>query len=705
MSSYAYNLSLYGQLNPGPGYGQTFAFNVSTSLTAAMDGGLITNEDAGAAVTFTFPPAVEGYTFAVRQVEDYPITMAPDGSDTILGETDDYTIHSGEIVVFVVQDTGDWQIVTGGAPNIISPTYNVRRYGAIGNGSADDTVAFQTALSKCTTRGSSVLVPETDDGALPGYYLTADPFESLGTISNTVPGTVMELGGRLLVNEQLVLPGGTRIIGMTSNNNNTLSGSMIRCTSAFPNDGTAIIRIGRPVGATGWAGATDEAADGSMIEWVTINGAGRTVVGSQVVGVYSTSMQERSGLKSCIIMNIHTGLLLGSGTGINPANFTIHGVDSWTHPLLTAVGFNCLAGGKFTLEKCTAVAQYSSGFSVTGTSNSGGLVRLTIAGTAEGTVGHPFVNGQRVTVGSVGGTTEANGTWLVANAAATTIDLAACPVASGGTGSNSAYANAWTSGGKVYANMYAGFRISGSDIRAVNNHVERAEYLAEIGGANDFWTYSILSDNTHGYNNSTHPELLGAIRIRDTEDYMFDIDIKRTNVNSANGGAVMIEDERNKVRIPLAAFHANDLQLAEYKFGGSYEYGAAATPIPVETSWVNGRRAVSIAGGTTQNDYDKLRAKELFVTVTGAGDVTFTSFTNGFLGHGFWVVNEAVSVGNVILDHAAATGTAANRLESNTLADITLQPGQRAWVDYARGPTAYTAHTDVASRTGRWFIE
>lgn len=66
---------------------------------------------------------------------------------------------------------------------------------------------------------------------------------------------------------------------------------------------------------------------------------------------------------------------------------------------------------------------------VTGTANNGGAVQLTDAG-------HGLQTGDKITVTSVGGTTEANGTWPITVQSSSLLTL---------TGST--YASAWTSGG------------------------------------------------------------------------------------------------------------------------------------------------------------------------------------------------------------------------------------------------------------------
>lgn len=74
----------------------------------------------------------------------------------------------------------------------------------------------------------------------------------------------------------------------------------------------------------------------------------------------------------------------------------------------------------------------SVAYAVSGAANNGsGKIRLTSAA-------NPFQTGDKVQVGNVGGTTEANGKWDVTRISGTTFDLI-----------GSAFTNAYTSGGTV----------------------------------------------------------------------------------------------------------------------------------------------------------------------------------------------------------------------------------------------------------------
>lgn len=118
---------------------------------------------------------------------------------------------------------------------------------------------------------------------------------------------------------------------------------------------------------------------------------------------------------------------------------------------------------------------------VTGTSDSGGLVRLTVAGT--------WAVDDVVFVAGVGGTTEANGAWTVAATDGTTyIDLA-----------GSVYANAYTSGGTVYAPTVAEFTADANGTASdadVNTVTITVTSLSGVTCANlDTWTGADTESN------------------------------------------------------------------------------------------------------------------------------------------------------------------------------------------------------------------
>ena len=110
-------------------------------------------------------------------------------------------------------------------------------------------------------------------------------------------------------------------------------------------------------------------------------------------------------------------------------------LQRWTPLAVRGEYLAALASPGLTMESLDAVAP--GGASVAGTANNGaGLVRVTVTSTTG------WTTGDYKTLSSVGGTTEANGTWEITVVDGTHIDL---------TGST--YANAWTSGGIVAGNL------------------------------------------------------------------------------------------------------------------------------------------------------------------------------------------------------------------------------------------------------------
>lgn len=104
----------------------------------------------------------------------------------------------------------------------------------------------------------------------------------------------------------------------------------------------------------------------------------------------------------------------------------------------------------------------ASATTVTGAANNGsGLVRLAVASSAG------YAVGQTITVASVGGTTEANGQWIVdAVSDSTHIDLR-----------GSTFTHAWTSGGTVTPNGTIGLSLSSNAVQLQATGIKGAPWL------------------------------------------------------------------------------------------------------------------------------------------------------------------------------------------------------------------------------------
>jgi len=259
--SLSVNLGILARLNPGPGYGDTFVYTADATLTSAVDGGTLTNTAATGPISLTTWGMADGQGFVVLQDETYPITIVPGGGLTINGSTNPLTVWSGELHVF--QCVGNDIQVPMGRTNILSP-FDLRTDGGYGDGVFPSTTAIQRMMARFDNRGSTGVIPETIGGGFPGFLCTADPWASLGTLASqqNMPGGILDLAGRILTNVTHTMPGGARVEGKTSNLNNAdyVSG-MIRSTSAFPNDGTPIVRLGRRIGDNLWGKAVTGAIE------------------------------------------------------------------------------------------------------------------------------------------------------------------------------------------------------------------------------------------------------------------------------------------------------------------------------------------------------------------------------------------------------------------------------------------------------------
>jgi hypothetical protein len=158
------NTGRLGRINPGVDYGAQDDFTTSTALTAAQDGTLCTNAGASAAITLTLPAAIAGMEFAFAALSPYVITITATNPDTIGGGAagGSYVIGYTATLVLGCYADGEWFIVSERKSS--DGVKNIKEYGAVGDGVADDTAAIQLALD---TKGT-IYFP-------PGRYLFTAP--------------------------------------------------------------------------------------------------------------------------------------------------------------------------------------------------------------------------------------------------------------------------------------------------------------------------------------------------------------------------------------------------------------------------------------------------------------------------------------------------------------------------------------------------
>jgi hypothetical protein len=129
------------------------------TLTSATSGSLYHNTGATVAITVNLPAATAGLRYSFVRSAAYNITLDGNGSETINGALTHTITSAGRVDVecFV---SGAW-VVTSFAGAGASSLFNVKTYGAVGDGVADDTAEIQAALDAAASVGGEVYVPAT----------------------------------------------------------------------------------------------------------------------------------------------------------------------------------------------------------------------------------------------------------------------------------------------------------------------------------------------------------------------------------------------------------------------------------------------------------------------------------------------------------------------------------------------------------------
>jgi hypothetical protein len=225
----------------------------------------------------------------------FGVTSITDGNGTLA--TPNPIITVGSIALGTLtsdHNFGGYNIFSKNSQNV----FNVKAYGAIGDGAADDTIAFQNAIDDAVLLGGTVYVPKSDNP----YKITAT----------------------LTIVSQSAAPPTTRARGVT------IRGE----ASAYPGDGAYAVGTWRG-SSLKWAGA----ASGKMLSFtakdnisasqnavIDLNLDGGGILG--VVGIYCDSGNPNNQVQNKFLAEGVIGTRLNRG--IQFGDFTGTGVDSQT---------------------------------------------------------------------------------------------------------------------------------------------------------------------------------------------------------------------------------------------------------------------------------------------------------------------------------------------------------------------------------------
>ena len=206
---------------------------------------------------------------------------------------------------------------------------NVRDCGAIGDGAhaTEDTAAVTKAFGRMTGPGDTILIPP----APVRYNLTADPWASIPSGR----GGCTELQACIETAVQVVIPREHRVQGMgrgaSPDSGVGQIGSVIRAASTFPNDGTAIVRLGHPT----------EYSHGSQLLDLLVDGRGLT----NVVGITARTIQEFGGIRGVGMVNVNSGLDLVADATKPAYNWFVYDLEIYLRIGSTGYGVDVLTNG------------------------------------------------------------------------------------------------------------------------------------------------------------------------------------------------------------------------------------------------------------------------------------------------------------------------------------------------------------------------
>lgn len=438
----------------GVGYGQTFSFPSNGTITAEMDGGTVNNDGATGQIQLTLPTGVPGMAVEIAKTALYSIQVFPVMGDTLRGVTTSYTIRSSTVAVFECAVAGQWEVTFHGDDNVI----DVAAFG-LQPGGADNSTSILAAIAdggdsveyrfpsgsfyhsqelvwagnyqhlKCVGPEATVLVYTglTGNGVTfgevgKGYVsynnsLKGVTFRHADATGTKVALTLIDQAEFHLEDVRIDTDGGNSV-GMK------FCG---RQHFTYTN-----LLIEAPIGIQ-WGHNTESTTPGSFSADFT-NGRQLEIIRSSapttwpdaaiLFGEYNTDGTLNTSLPVEVTSYEATGVsMIGH----------IFGVHWIASTIPTTYRSHTVAFRNHRMEQVPAAPVRT----ITGAAAAAGLIRITSAG-------HGFITGSQVTIASVVGTTEANGTWLVTRISSSTFDLV-----------GSTFVNAYVSGGTARLERYA----------------------------------------------------------------------------------------------------------------------------------------------------------------------------------------------------------------------------------------------------------